>query len=160
AVGNQTVTRRTFASGEIVPDDPVIVEGHMRELRTAGAFTDRPNRGRRGLQALVDLDITALVQFNATHFKTNARRLRAAADSHQDVTTLQAPLPRRCPDGKRDLASGTPLHAQGIGLHNDVDAFFAEDPSDFVGNIAIFLTDNLQAALEDGHTAPESPEGL
>src|SRR5712692_7949677 len=43
AVWNQAVARAALASGQIVPNDPKVVAGYMRELRATGAFPDGPD---------------------------------------------------------------------------------------------------------------------
>src|SRR5690606_41248262 len=49
AVGNKPVARRALPTGQIVANNPKVVERHMRELRTASAFADRPDPRRTRL---------------------------------------------------------------------------------------------------------------
>jgi hypothetical protein len=44
-IPDQPIVRGAIPSGEIVPDDPKVVFGHVSELWAAGAFSDGPNVG-------------------------------------------------------------------------------------------------------------------
>src|SRR6516165_6974906 len=65
AVWNQPIARTALASSQIVPDDPKVVDRDVRKLRTAGAFSNRPDTRHRRLQPLIDTNIAAAIQFDA-----------------------------------------------------------------------------------------------
>ena len=46
AVRHEPIVRAAVSTGQIVPDDPEIIDRCVRELRVAGAFPDRPDIGR------------------------------------------------------------------------------------------------------------------
>jgi hypothetical protein len=54
-IRNEPITRLAVPAGHVVPDDPEIIDRHVRELRTASAFADRPDAGGGRLQSLIDL---------------------------------------------------------------------------------------------------------
>ena len=56
-----------------------VVNADMGELRTSRYFADRPNARRGCLQALVDLDVSAIGKFNARQFQSNALGVWAPA---------------------------------------------------------------------------------
>src|SRR5271165_3304236 len=64
-IGNQPIAGLARAASHIVRDDPEVVDRDMGELRASGAFPYRPYARSRRLQALVDADETARVEFHA-----------------------------------------------------------------------------------------------
>src|SRR6185437_2433195 len=46
AIWDQPVARAAIPSGQIILDDPEVVDRYVRELRAAGAFTDGPDPRR------------------------------------------------------------------------------------------------------------------
>ena len=101
-----------FPSGQIVPNDPEIVERHMRELRAAGALADRPDIGRARFQPFVDRDVATTVQSDAGHVEPDPGGVGNAPGRRQDVAALDGSLIRRrpheqahvCPDRPRTLS--------------------------------------------------------
>jgi hypothetical protein len=75
----------------------------MRELRAASAFANRPDAGGSGLQAVVDLDKAARVQWDSSRVEANIRRIRDPADRHQQMTAFDLPFSRRRPDRYRSF---------------------------------------------------------
>src|SRR6185369_6597095 len=65
AVGHQPTTGGPIASSEVVPDDPEVVRGYVRELWAPGTFADRPDVGGTRLQALIHPYVAALIQLDA-----------------------------------------------------------------------------------------------
>src|SRR6266550_349434 len=92
AVGNQPVARRAVRPGQIVPNDPEVVEGYVRELWAAGTFSDRPDLRCSGLQAFVDFDVAATVQFNTGNVEPDPGGVGTAPCRDQDVATLDGLL--------------------------------------------------------------------
>ena len=64
AVRHQAVARTAIPPGQIVLDDPKVVDGNVREVRAAGTFPDRPDIGCGRLQPLIDADVAASIQFD------------------------------------------------------------------------------------------------
>src|SRR4051794_40140473 len=69
ATGNQLIARAALPPSEIVPDDPKVVVGDVRELWAAGAFAHSPDIGRSRLQPVIDANIATSVQFDAGRFE-------------------------------------------------------------------------------------------
>ena len=56
------------------PDNPKIVLRHVRELRAAGAFPDRPDLGRGCFEALIHSDVAATVHLHTGLPRGRCRR--------------------------------------------------------------------------------------
>ena len=115
AVGNQPVARGSLRSGQIISNDPEVVEGYVRELWAAGAFPHRPDLGRTRLQPLVDPDIATTVQLDTGHLKPDPGAVRNAPGGDQDIAALDSLLTGGRADEKTDSPSGSALHAKELG---------------------------------------------
>jgi hypothetical protein len=62
------------------------------ELRAAGTFSDRPDLGCSGLQALVDFNVATAVQFNTGRLEPDPGGVGTAPCRDQDVATLDGLL--------------------------------------------------------------------
>jgi hypothetical protein len=62
------------------------------ELWAAGTFSDRPDLGRTGLQALVDFNVATAVQFNTGHLEPDPGGVGTAPCRDQDVAALDGLL--------------------------------------------------------------------
>ena len=89
AEGDEPVARGPVASRQVVADDPKIIEGDVGELGAAGALADRPDIGRGGLQAVVDVDVAARVHLDAGHFQANPCRVGRAPRRDQEVAAVE-----------------------------------------------------------------------
>ena len=89
---DKAVAGRAVCPGQIVPNDPEVVEGYVGELRAASTFFDRPDLGRTGLQALVDFNVAMTVQFNTGHLEPDPGGVGSAPCRDQNVATLDGLL--------------------------------------------------------------------
>jgi hypothetical protein len=53
-------------------NDIEIILGHVREVRTPGAFSERPNIRRRSFQAIINTNMSSLSDFDPCLFEANA----------------------------------------------------------------------------------------
>ncbi len=95
AVRNDTIPRRAASAGEVVLDDPKVVDGDVREVRAAGTFADRPDIGGRRLQPLIHTDIAASIQFDASFLESDSGGVRDAPRRDQNVASLESPGRRK-----------------------------------------------------------------
>src|SRR5262249_41997700 len=123
AVRNQPIARAAIAAGEIVPDDAKVILGYVRELWAAGAFAASPDIGRRCLQPLIDANVAAAVQLYAGLFEPDASSIGNASCRGQDVAALDLLLTGGRAHGKADLFSGSALHIEGLGRHQNLNTF-------------------------------------
>ena len=79
AVRNQPIPRAALPSGQIVPDDPKIIDGDVRKLWAAGAFPYRLDIGRRRLQPLIDANVATTIELDAGLLKPDPGSVRNAA---------------------------------------------------------------------------------
>ena len=121
AIRNQPVTRAAVAAGEVVANDPKIIHGRMRELRTAGALADRPDCGRARLQPLVDANVAAIVQIDPGHIEADPVGIRNASRGDQDVAAFNRPLAGSRPHRNRDLFAGAAAHVKDLGRHDETE---------------------------------------
>src|SRR3977135_78770 len=89
---DHTVARRSIYAGKVVANDAEIVERYMSEFRTAGAFTNRPDIGSSGLEPVVHLYVTSLIQLDASTFQPNSGSVGHASRRNQDVAACNCPF--------------------------------------------------------------------
>jgi hypothetical protein len=160
AVGNQPAARGAVPAGQIVPNDTKVVEGDVRELRAAGAFADRPDRGRARLQPFVDHDIATTVQRDTGHIEPGPGGVGSAPRGDQDIAALDGPLTRGRAHEKADIFARSPLHAERLGGHENFDAFVVKDPPYFIRDVHILMFSEPSSMLDDRHAAAEATIGL
>src|SRR5437016_5727662 len=115
AVWNQPITRAALPSGEIVSDDPKIVDRDVSKLWAAGAFPDRPDIGRRRLQPLIDANVATAVHLDRRLIKPDSRGVWNASCRDQDVATVEFLLAGSRAHGKADFLSGPAVYIEGLG---------------------------------------------
>ena len=144
AVRNQPIARAALPSGQIVPDDPKVVDGYVRELRAAGAFPDGPDIGRSRLQPLVDANVATTVQLNAGLLEPDPGGVRNAPRRDQDVAALDLLLAGGRAHGKADFLSGSAVHMEGLGRHQKLNAFVTENPLHLIRDVGILPAHQLR----------------
>src|SRR5262252_8658569 len=107
AVRHQAITRATVPAAEIVTDDAEVIDRHMRKLRAAGTFAERPDPGRRRLQSLVDADVAAAVQLDSHFFEADAGRVWDPPRCDQQVAALDFLLAGGSAHRHADLFTGS-----------------------------------------------------
>src|SRR5215813_3889244 len=88
AIGHEPIARAAPFSGQVVPDDPKIVTGNVRELWAAGAVPHGPDVGRSGLQPFVDANISASVQLDPGLLEADSLGVWNATRRDQNVAAL------------------------------------------------------------------------
>jgi hypothetical protein len=99
-----------------------IINADVCELRAARNFANRPNAGRGRLQAIVDLDVSAVGQLNAGQLQAESLCIRITACRHQYMTAVQYLLSSVLLDDDAhgvSRLSGYPLNP---GIQKNVDA--------------------------------------
>src|SRR5262249_2120674 len=99
------VTRATVQAAEIVRDNAEVIDRHMRKLRAAGTFAERPHPGSSRLQSLVDANVAAAVQLDARFFKPDAGGVWEPPPGDHHGATLNLLLARDGAHGHADLFS-------------------------------------------------------
>src|SRR5262249_31995186 len=70
-------------------DYPEVIDADVCELRAACNFTNGPNTGCRGLQSLVDLDISTAGEFNACRLEAKHLAVGSATCRHQQMAASE-----------------------------------------------------------------------
>ena len=156
AIGNQPIARAACRAGQIVPDDPEVVDGCVRELGAPGAFPHGPDVGRTRLQPLVDANIAPTVQLNAGLLEPEPGGVRRAPRRDQDVAALDLLLAGERAHDHADVLSGSTAHLEGLGRQEEVNTFLTEDPLHRIRDVGILAAHELRAMLDDRHPAPEA----
>lgn len=86
----------------------------MRELRAAGAFTDRPDIGCGRLQPLVDADVTASVQLDAGLLEPDLGIVWKAPRGDEDIGASDCPLTGGRTHANADFLAGTAAHVERL----------------------------------------------
>ena len=121
AIRHQAVTRAAIAAGEVVANDAKIIHGRMRELRTSGALTDRPNCRRCCLQPLVDANVAAAVEIDPCHIEADPVSVRNASRGDKDVAAFDGLLAGSRPHRHCDLFAGTATHLEDLGPRDEAE---------------------------------------
>ena len=81
-----------FPPLQIIPNNPKIVLRHVRELRAAGAFPDRPDLGRGCFEALIHSDVAATVHLHTGLVEADAGGIGNTPCRDQNIATLRFSL--------------------------------------------------------------------
>src|SRR5262249_14080151 len=149
-----------MAPGPIVFDDPAVVDRGVREVWGSGAFPDRPDIWRGRLEAVVDTHVAASVDLDVGLLETDPGRVGCTPDSDEDVAALDPLLAGCGAHQDRDVLSRSAVHTERLGSEETFDAFRAQDPLHFPGNLGIFPVEKLRIALDDRDAAAEATVGL
>src|SRR5215475_5986742 len=76
------------------------------------------------------------------------------------MRTCERSLAFRRSYGQMNLAPSTFFNARSLGVEQDLDAVFAQDPRDLIGHILIFASEQLRRALHNRDAAAETPKHL
>src|SRR5437870_9736995 len=128
----------------------------MREVRTPGAFPDRPDGRRRRLQPLVHAHVPASVQLDTGLLETDPGGVRRAAHRDDEVAALDPLLSHAGAHNDRHILSGSAQHTEGLRAHERLDPFVTENALHLLRNVAILLTEKLGPSLDDRHAAAEA----
>src|SRR5207249_11484524 len=128
AVWYQPIARAALPAGQIVPNDPKVVLGYVRELWATGAFPDGPDLGRARLQPLVNADVAMTVHLNTGLLQPHPGGLRNAPRRDQDVAALDVLLTGGRAHDKADCLSGSLVQLQGLGRPEHLHTVVAEHP--------------------------------
>ena len=144
AVGNQPIARAAVATGQIVPDDPKVVDRDVRKLRAAGAFPDRPDIGRRRLQPVIDANVAVSVQLDAGLLEPDPGGIGNAPRRDQDVAALDLLLTGGRAHGEADFFAGSALHIEGLRLEEKLNAFVTQNSLHFIDDVGILAAHQLR----------------
>src|SRR6516164_7253316 len=88
AIWDQSVARAAISSTQIIPNNPKIVLRHVRELRAAGAFPERPDFGRGCFEPLIDADVAATVHPHTGLLEADVGGVGNTTCRDQNVATM------------------------------------------------------------------------
>ena len=155
AVGHEPIARAAVSPSQVVPDDAKVIAGHMRELRAAGAVPHGPHVGRRGLQPVVDANISARVQRDAGLLSP----MSCVFGTRPAATRMSLPSISCSPDGVRTVtrtpSPERPWTLRASAADRNWMPSSAEDPLHLSRNVRIFPAHQLRPRLDDGHAAAE-----
>src|SRR6185369_13775356 len=137
--------RRAVPPREIVPDDAEVVERHVRILWASGAFANRPDVARAGLEAVVHAEIAARVQLDAGDLQPDPVGVGRASSRHEEVAALDASLTGPRAQGDPDAFSRPPFHPQHLRLPEHLDALVGEHSFECLADVRILSQGDLRA---------------
>src|SRR4029077_9434828 len=82
---NHAVACRAIYAGKVVANNAKVVKRDMSELRTAGAFTNRPDIRSGCLEPVVHLYVPSLMQLDACDLQPHSGSVGHASGRNQDV---------------------------------------------------------------------------
>src|SRR5947208_11217824 len=131
----------------------------MSEGSASVAITQRINAGHIGAKLIVNLDVTALVDFNPSLFQTEVVGVRHATDCEKRMRADDTLIP----------AGAINLHGHFVSAFFKGDAFSAQtDLNTFAfvncfnvfGNVFVFTVNQPRPPLHNTHLTAEAPMPL
>src|SRR5262249_4677137 len=157
AIGDEPIARRARSACQIVPDDPVIIFRHVRELRTPRAFADGPDVGCARLQSVVDANEAMSVQVDASLVEADVGGVRDASCRDQDVAALNLLFTGGRAHHERYLLSGSTVHTGDLGAYQEFNLLTGENPLQLIGDVGILAAHEPRPVLDHSHAAAEAP---
>jgi len=127
------------------------------ELRAARHLANRPNPRRRGLQPLIDLDVSAIGQFDAGQLQSDPLGIRSAARCNQQVAALQGFLVAILFDNNSYRLTWLASYAR---IQKDIDAFVVQEALKRFRHIVVFSMHQPVIAIDQRHFAAKTAHGL
>src|SRR5262249_41191164 len=158
--GHEAIARAALSSGHVVPDDPKVIAGDVRELRAAGAVPHGPDVGRSGLQPFIDANIAASVQLDPGLLEADSLGVWNATRRDQNVAAFDLLLAGWRAHRNADFLSRASVNVEGLGRYQTLDAFVTEDPLHLIRDVGILPAHQLRAGLDDRHAAAETKVSL
>src|SRR5438132_3708292 len=127
----------------------------MSEGSSSVAITQRINAGHIGAKLIINLDVTALIDFNPGLFQTEVSGVRHTTDCEKRMRA----------DDSLIAAAAINLHghfiaaffkADAISAQTDFDTFGFENRFDVFGNVFVFTMNQSRSPLHNGHLATEA----
>src|SRR5437764_14162353 len=127
----------------------------MSEGSSSVAITQRINAGHIGAKLIIDLDVTALIDFNPGLFQTEVVGVRHATDCEKRMRA----------DNSLIAAAAINLHGHFVAAFFNGDAFSAqtdlntfafENCFDVFGNVFVFTANQPRPPLYNGHLTAEA----
>src|SRR5947208_4190713 len=127
----------------------------MSEGSSSVAITQRINAGHIGAKLIVDLDVTALVDFNPGMFQTEVVGIRHTTDCEKRMRT----------DDSLIAAAAINLHGHFVAAffkgdafsnQTDLDTFAFENRFDVFGNVFVFTLNQSRPFLYHGDLSAEA----
>jgi hypothetical protein len=131
--------------------DAEIVVGDVGELRTARAIAHRPDVRCCRLQPLVDLDIAALVEFDANLIYSDSLSIRRTAGSDEKIGSFYNPSAAAVLCKDTDLLAGMSLDPNEMGFEQHLDSLIVEQVQKSGTHVKILATRELRSAFDRGH---------
>src|SRR5215470_10924838 len=100
------------------------------------------------------------VQLDAGLVEPDAGGIGNASCCGQDIAAFDLLLTGGRTHGKADLLSGSALHIEGFGCHQNLNTFVTENSLHFVGDVGILTGHQLRPGLDDRHAAAEAAISL
>src|SRR5947208_739907 len=127
----------------------------MSEGSSSVAITQRINAGHIGAKLIINLDVTALIDFNPGMFQTEVVGVRYTTDCEKRMRA----------DDSLIAAAAINLHGHffaaffkgdAFSAQTDLDAFAFENCFDVFGNVFVFAVNQSRPSLHNGHLAAEA----
>src|SRR5437867_7628433 len=151
----------TASLDQVRPQDPEVVVGDVREGRAALDVPDGEYAGGARLELLVDLDESLRVEPDPRGLEAEPLGVGHAPCRGEKVRALDHALAAPgALDGQEEAPAGSLRRLDGLRLEEHLDAVLPENRGDLGRDVGILLRQELAAALNDGHEAPEAPEHL
>lgn len=132
----------------------------MSELWATGALSHRPYFRPGCFQPLIDANVTATVEFDASLLEANSAGIRNTPDSDQDVAAIDTLLACESTHHGGNLIAGSPAHAEQFGLDDNLKSLTRENAPNLLRDIEILRCQELRTGFDDGHIAAKAAISL
>src|SRR5216110_3508139 len=126
----------------------------MSEGSSSVAITQRINAGHIGAKLIINLDVTALVDFNPGLFQTEVVGVRHATDCEKRMRADDTLFPAAAVNLHRHFVSAF-FKGDAFSAQTDLDAFAFENCFDVFGNVFVFTLSQSRTPLHNSHLTPE-----
>src|SRR6266853_1011999 len=127
----------------------------MSEGSASVAITQRINSGHIGAKLIVNLDVTALIDFNPGLFQTEVVGVRHTTDSEKRMRADDSLIAAAAINLHRHFVAAF-FKGDAFSLHTDLDTFAFENRFDVFGNILVFTVNQSRPSLHDSDLTAEA----
>src|SRR5437868_7312815 len=127
----------------------------MSESSASVAITQRINAGHIGAKLIVNLDVTALVDFNSGIFQTEIVGIRHTTDREERMRADDSLIAAAALNLHGHLVAAL-FKADAFSVQTKLDTFAFENRFDIFGNVFVFALDQSRRHLHNGDFTAET----
>src|SRR5215510_383337 len=120
----------------------------MREGSAPIAITQRKNAGHTGAKLIINLDVTALINFNPGMLQTEVVGVRHTTDCEKRMRADDSLIPAAAINLHRNFVAAF-FKTDAFSVQTDLDTLAFENCFDVFGNVFVFAPDQSRPSLHN-----------